>query len=119
MNPCDWSAKDKEAFLDLIEKMGTNSVWRPAAIKGRLESLPCSVELSESGNTLVIFGSEVQVPEPVYGEPGIFSMNLLQHIVDRCEFDERITSDMTGSGFYMRDVLSQLAVKWGVNKDYL
>lgn len=46
-------------------------------------------------------------------------MRLLELVIEKCGFAERITSDMTGSGFYMRDVLTQLAVKWGVNKNYL
>ena len=119
MNPCDWLAKDKETFLDLIERMGTNSVWRPEAILKRLEKLPCAAKLSENGRTIVVLGSEVPLTEPENGESGIYGMRLLEVVIEKCGFAEQITSDMTGSGFYMRDVLTQLAVKWGVNKNYL
>lgn len=119
VNPCDWSIKDKEEFLDLIARMGTDSVWRPEAIKKRLENLPCSAELSEGGNTLVVLGSKVPLTELDTGEPGVYGMRLLEVVIEKCSFSERITSDMTGSGFYMRDVLTQLAVKWGINRSYL
>jgi len=118
-NPTNWSTEDKETFLDLIERMGTNSVWRPEAILKRLEKLPCAAKLSENGRTIVVLGSEVPLTEPENGESGIYGMRLLELVIEKCGFAERITSDMTGSGFYMRDVLTQLAVKWGVNKNYL
>jgi len=118
-NPTNWSTEDKETFLDLIERMGTNSVWRPEAILKRLEKLPCAAKLSENGRTIVVLDSEVPLTEPENGESGIYGMRLLELVIEKCGFAERITSDMTGSGFYMRDVLTQLAVKWGVNKNYL
>jgi hypothetical protein len=119
LNPCDWSQSDKESFLDLIESMGTNTTWKVSAIRERLERYPCPIGVTNDGKSISLYGEPVRLVAPDYGNPGIYAPDILDIIIRICNFDEKITSETTGSGFYLRDILTQVAVKWGVDRSYV
>jgi hypothetical protein len=117
LDPTIWSIQTKTDFLDLMNELGAHTIWKAPVVLERLENIGIDTDLSPS-ETLLIENVEIAKSQGEWGTPGIYAPNILDLVIDACNFDEPIVSDMTGRGFYHRNMLSQLADRWGIDRDY-
>lgn len=115
----DWNLSQEQRlkFLELMNSMGVRYVYFPSAIAEKLQGcgIPASVDESESG--LVIESERISKVELGSGEPGIYGPMVLKAVIKINRL--KLESDMTGSGFHFRHLLTQLAVHWGIDKNYI
>jgi hypothetical protein len=117
LDPTIWSIKIKTDFMDLMNELGAHTIWKAPVVLERLKNIGIDTDLSSSG-TLLIENVEIAKSQGEWGTTGIYAPNILASVIDACNFDEPIFSDMTGRGFYHRNMLSQLADRWGIDRDY-
>jgi len=117
MLPKNWPIQIKINFLDLMNELGAHTIWKAPVVLERLKNIGIDTDLSSS-ETLLIEGVEIEKTQGEWGTPGIYAPDILALVIDACNFDEPIVSDMTGRGFYHRNLLWQLAKRWGIDKDY-
>ena len=117
----DWnlSSTKKDQFLDLLNNLGSHSVYPAIYIQKKLLDCGVPVQINEIGNELLIGSVLLKPTTPEFGEPGIYAPLILQAAIDDHGFRDEIVSKMSGRGFYFRDCLEQLASKRGIKKDYL
>ncbi|NCW02209.1 MAG: hypothetical protein EBW20_10335, partial [Betaproteobacteria bacterium] len=59
----------------------------------------------------------IRITEPEWGKSGIYASDVVLAAIKR--YGYAIDSKMTGRGFRHRDLLSKLAAKWGVKRDFV
>jgi hypothetical protein len=66
---------------------------------------------------IIILLLGLSLTSPLFAQ--LFGPNNFENcVIDVCNFDEPIVSDMTGRGFYHRNLHWQLAKRCGIDKDY-
>ena len=117
----DWNLTldQKDQFLELLNKLGSHSVYPIDHIKEKLTACGVPVKINEIDNRLLVGTVLIELTEPEWGEAGIYPMNVLRAAINDHGFKDGISSNMSGRGFYFRDLLGQLALKWGIEKNYL
>lgn len=110
------SVEQRLKFSELLNSMGVRDVWLAHAIADRVSScgIPCS--LDESGTSLLIDTEIVESIQLGMGEPGIYAPHVLDAVIKVLGLN--LQSELSGSGFRFRDLLTQLAMHWQIDKDY-
>ena len=111
------STDQKERFLELMDNLGAHSTYYVNGIAEELLKcgLPTSINIEE--NCLLIGSKKIFSTQPEWGNPGIHPTDVLLTVINHFEFE--INSNMTGKGFYHRDMLHKLAIAWNIDKKYL
>jgi hypothetical protein len=110
-------SQQKYQVLELLNSMGVNTIYKPDAIAKRFNDIGIPVSVDANDSSLVIDGQKVTLIEPDWGSRGLYAPDILRAILRIQNLD--FTSDMTGSGFYFRDLLTQLADFWNIDKSYI
>lgn len=109
------SLQDRESFLDLMYELGAKAVYEPEDIYTWLTELGIACEKTQNG--LVLFNKiQIVVHEPEFGTAGIWPTDIVSATIAYYGYD--IHSRMSGRGFYHKDLIGQLAKKWGIQKEY-
>jgi hypothetical protein len=112
----DLSHDQRVQFLELMNSMGTNSLYRLDAVARRVRDCGIPVSVDEAEAALVIDTVKIRCVDPEWGAPGIYAPSVLDALLKVYELE--FASDMSGSGFRFRDLLTQLAMHWQIDKDY-
>ena len=117
----DWNLThdQKNQLLDLLNSLGSHSVYPVNYIKEKLIGCGVPVKINEINTELLVGSERVKQINPEFGKAGIYPMHLLAAAIKDYGYKDEINSDMTGIGFYYRDLLEQLAFKWGIPKSFL
>ncbi len=117
MRPKNWPLSRKTDFLDLMNELGAHTIWKVPVVLEKLKKIGIDAIYDSSGE-LSVEGVRIKQVQGEWGTPGIYAPYILELIITQCNFSEPIVSDMTGRGFYHRHILSQLADRWGIDKNY-
>jgi hypothetical protein len=117
MPPLQWSIEKKTDFLDLMNELGAHTIWKVPVVLEKLKKIGIDATY-DSFEELLVGGIRIKQVQGEWGTPGIYAPYILDLIISQCNFSEPIVSNMTGRGFYHRNLLSQLADRWGIDKDY-
>jgi len=110
---------DRNKVLDLLEHLGSHSLYRPEPLLSHLAECGLIATLLPNGAGLAVLGKDIELRQPEYGSPGISPFDLLDQIYRASSGNPPDYSGYTGRGFVFRSVLDQLAMHWGINKSYL
>jgi hypothetical protein len=107
----------KEKLLELLFKMGHQSMWKTKAVVNWLTEIGVEVSSMNNDKTLVFLNQSINVMEPVWGEAGIYAPTLAYAIA----LNENINyeSSYTGSGFIFKDLLDKIAINWKLNVRFM
>lgn len=108
----------KAEFLQLLEKMGSHSLYFPEPLAQHLAECGFSASVAPDSNGLILEGQLIPLETPDWGEAGISPMSVLQTVYE-ISTGESPDSVMTGRGFWFRDVMDKLALFWGLDAKYL
>jgi hypothetical protein len=99
---------DVGKLLSILEDLHPQSVYYVEPMISKLRE--CGLDATKWRNQegLIVNGWTIEVEEPEWGEPGIFPAHLLHVIITIIAPDGEFSSNMTGRGFYYRDILEQL-----------
>ena len=114
----DSSKIRKQEFLDLLEDLGSHSLYCPEPLVARLANCGFAASLPPDGQGLILEGETIPLAEPEWGNPGISPSSILHVVYVRC-VGANPDSAMTGRGFWYKDVMTKLARFWEIEKDYL
>ena len=108
----------KAEFLQLLEKLGSHDLYYPAPLARRLAECGFSASVAPDSNGLILEGQLISLTTPDWGKPGISPIDVLQRVyeISTGEFPD---SEMTGRGFWFRDVMNKLALFWGLDARHL
>lgn len=117
----DWNLThdQKNQLLDLLNSFGSHSVYPLNYIKEKLISCGVPVKINEIDSELLVGSERVKQINPEFGKASIYPIHLFAAAIKDHAYKDEISSDMTGIGFYYRDLLEQLAFKWGILKSFL
>jgi hypothetical protein len=106
----------RERFLDEMYHLGGHAVYSPEMMSQVLNAcdIPCRVT---DWSVIVFENVEIRITEPEWGKPGIYATDVVSAAIKR--YGYTIESKMSGRGFRHRDLLSKLAAKWGIKRDYV
>jgi hypothetical protein len=93
-------------LIERLESLQTHNVYRAPFIADLLQSAGIEATVADSGSVLAE-GTRLDPIEPDWGEPGISPHAVLVFAYRRLLGVEP-RSEMTGRGFWYRDVLKQL-----------
>ncbi|NCV69648.1 MAG: hypothetical protein EBW55_02840, partial [Betaproteobacteria bacterium] len=106
----------RERFLDEMYRLGAHAVYPPETMAAVLNS--CDISCQVSDWSVIVFDDiEIRITEPEWGKSGIYASDVVLAAIKR--YGYAIDSKMTGRGFRHRDLLSKLAAKWGVKRDFV
>jgi hypothetical protein len=111
------STTNKEKFLDLMDDLGAHSTFFIDYIAEELSKCGLPASIDTHSNFLLIGDTRIFLTQPEWGSPGIHPTDVLLAIIKHFGFE--IDSNMTGKGFYHKDLLEKLAKAWGIDKRYL
>ena len=111
------STTNKENFLDLMDDLGAHSTYFVDGIAEELSKCGLPVSVDIENNCLLIDSLKIFPIQPEWGSPGIHPTDVLLAVINHFGFE--IDSNMTGKGFYHKDILEKLAKAWGIDKRYL
>lgn len=108
----------KIEFLELLNELGSHSLYFAAPLSERLLDCGLSVTVLPDDQGLIIEGRSVYLSIPEWGNPGISTLSVLSLVFEMVTGEKPI-SEMIGRGFWYRDVLTQLAEFWNIDANYL
>jgi len=105
----------KRGKSDELGELGAHSVYEPDAIFYYLTELGIACDKTP---TSVLLFKKISIPirEPEWGTAGIWPTDIVRATIAYYGYD--IHSRMSGRGFYHKDLISQLAKEWEVQKEY-
>jgi hypothetical protein len=98
---------DVAALLSFLEELNPKNVYRIPYVSAGLSKCGLEVRDMIKGNGIIINGRRVEVAQPEWGEPGIYSLHILATVYEIIT-GRAPRSNMEGRGFWYRDVLGQL-----------
>ena len=107
----------KVEFLGLLNDLGSHSLYYAEPLSKRLAECGLSATIPTDGQGLIIEGQLIAHTTPEWGSPGISTLSILSTIYELAT-GEKPLSNMTGRGFWYRDVMTQLADFWGIKTKY-
>jgi hypothetical protein len=106
----------RERFLDEMYHLGGHAVYSPEMVSQVLNA--CDIPCRVTDWSIIVFENvEIRITEPEWGKPGIYATDIVSAAIKRYNYN--IESKMSGRGFRHRDLLSKLAAKWGIRRDYV
>ena len=111
------STDQKEIFLELMNSLGAHSTYFVNGIAEELLKCGLPVSVDIENNCLLIDSLKIFPIQPDWGSPGIHTTDVFFAVINHFGFE--IDSNMTGKGFYHKDILEKLAKAWGIDKRYL
>ena len=109
---------DLQKTVELLEGLSSHETYYPAYIVEELQKSGFSAEMMIKGNGIFVEGIRIESVTPEWGEPGIYSLDLLATIYHLL-VSEPARSEMQGRGFWYRDVLRQLKEHLGIDTGYV
>lgn len=106
----------QEAFLELMLECGAHRVYPATFFVERLAQCGIAATAVKDTGQLRLGSVTVSPVEPEWGDPGIYPPNIVAAVIE--DYGFTISSDMTGRGFRLRDILSQLAAKWQIERHF-
>jgi len=107
----------KDKLLELLFKMGHQSMWHTHAVVKWLSEIGIAVESTNNGKTLIFLNQSIDVMEPEWGEAGIYAPTLAYAIAITEKINYETT--YTGSGFIFKDLLDKIAMHWKLSCRFL
>lgn len=106
----------RERFLDEMYHLGGHAVYSPEMMSQLLNAcdIPCRVT---DWSVIVFDNVEIRITEPEWGKPGIYATDIVSAAIK--QYGYTIETKLSGRGFRHRDLLSKLASKWGIKRDYV
>lgn len=113
----DLTQAQKEKLLELLFKMGHQSMWHTNAVVDWLTEIGIEVSSTNNDKTLIFFNQSIDVMEPEWGEAGIYAPTLAYAIA----ITEKINYETiyTGSGYIFKDLLDKIAMHWELDARFL
>jgi hypothetical protein len=106
----------RERFLDEMYHLGGHTVYAPDTIAHILNN--CDIACRVTEWSVIVFDQvEIRITEPEWGKPGIYATDIVMAAIKKYNYN--IETKMSGRGFRHRDLLSKLASKWGIKRDYV
>jgi hypothetical protein len=117
----DWNltGTQKEQFLELLNSLGSHSVYPTAYIHRKLIECGIPTTFNEISGDLLVGSVLLKSTIPEFGDAGISPFRILQAAIDAYGLNNAVISHSTGRGFHFRDCLTKLANQWGIKKSYL
>jgi len=96
--------------------LGGHTVYAPDTIAHILNG--CDIACRVTEWSVIVFDQvEIRITEPEWGKPGIYATDIVLAAIKKYNYN--IETKMSGRGFRHRDLLSKLASKWGIKRDYV
>ena len=108
----------KAEFLKYLEDLGSHSLYYPNDLSKRLAECGLSTSVAADSQGLIIEGQLIPLSIPEWGEPGISTLSILSTVYELATGEPPL-SNMTGRGFWYRNVMDKLASFWGLDAKYL
>ena len=108
----------KAEFLELLEELGSHSLYYPDDLSRRLADCGFSTTVAHDGKGLLVEGQLIPPSTPELGDPGISTLSVLSTVYELAT-GEPPRSNMTGRGFWFNSVMDKLATFWGLDAKYL
>lgn len=113
------SPENRVQFLDLMYELGAHNVWQVGYIIEELTKCCVNCQIDEDGRSLWIGDSKITEITPEWGDPGIYPPIVLDTIIDFENFSKPIRTNMSGRRFAFCHILTQLAQRWVISKQYV
>jgi hypothetical protein len=113
------SPGNRVQFLDLMYELGAHNVWQVGYIVEELTKCCVNCRIDEDRRSLWISDSKITETTPEWGDSGIYPPIVLDTIIDFENFSEPITTNMNGRRFAYCHILTQLAKRWDISKQYV
>ena len=105
-------------FLQLMEELGSHSLYYPEPLLKRLTNCGLSAVATPDGQGIIVEGQLIPVSIPEWGDPGISALILLSKVYEMV-IGEAPHSKMNGRGFWFKDIMNKLAIHWGLDAKYM
>ena len=102
---------DADALISLLEGLDPWTTYRVPFVAAELRKCGLAVTEMIKGNGLIVDGRRIEVIQPEWGEPGIYSLHLLSTVYEIIT-GQAARSEMEGRGFWYRDVLTGLKASY-------